>query len=346
MKSIIRNLPVVLCILLLTSSYASAQQDLSAQLSRTGDQNVRNYLSPLLTGFAADLNSTFYHSAAVHDLLGFDIDIKQLSVITADADKTYDFITPDYVDIRNPSGAGTVRLYKNTDYNGVVPGAATAVGAINDNAVHLRPQSSYYNTYRNAHNGSDILFPIPRGYSIPGVGLVMPQITVGLPFGLEAMVRYVPTINAVEAGDAGRYTYLGYCFRYDIGQWLPFLPINIAVHFSNQNLTFKSSADQDIFSAKGTAYGIEAGRTFSFLTVYCGYQLESASVTLNQMSGSFTVPDGTETPFTIPEQTFDGKNKSRVTVGLSVLLSIVDIHADYSFAATPVIAAGAGISFR
>ena len=154
--------------------------------------------------------------------------------------RRYDFITPDYVDIRNPSGAGTLSLYKNTDYDGVIPGAATAVGAINDNAVHMRPQSSYYNTYRNAHNGSDILFPIPRGYSMPAVGLVMPQITVGLPFGLEAMVRYMPTINALEVGDAGKYTSSGLLFPVRYRSMAAVPALNVAVHFSNQNLTFKS----------------------------------------------------------------------------------------------------------
>ena len=53
-------------------------------------------------------------------------------------------------------------------------------------------------------NGQKITLPstaipflyLPGGFDIGklGVPLVMPQLNVGLPFGLEAMLRYVPTI--------------------------------------------------------------------------------------------------------------------------------------------------------
>jgi hypothetical protein len=57
-------------------------------------------------------------------------------------------------------------------------------------------------------------------------------------------------------------------------------------------------------------------------------------------------PDGTNTPFTIPETKFDGEDKSRATLGIRLLLAIVNIQAEYSFAKTPVAALGVGISFR
>jgi hypothetical protein len=42
----------------------------------------------------------------------------------------------------------------------------------------------------------------------------------------------------------------------------------------------------------------------------------------------------------------DGKNTSRFHAGVRLLLLLVNIHADYSFAKQPVITAGVGITFR
>ena len=48
----------------------------------------------------------------------------------------------------------------------------------------------------------------------------------------------------------------------------------------------------------------------------------------------------------IPGFSVDGKNTSRFHVGVRLLLLIVNVHADYSFAQQPVLTAGVGISFR
>ena len=321
---------------------AHAQQDLSAQLSKVGSENYKNYLNPVFAGFSADVNSALYHSAKVQGLLGFEISVNHVSVWITDSDKKYDFISPDYIDIRNPYASGTVRLNRNTDYNDFA-GAPTMAGDIQDRSVRLSPQSLYYYTYRNSHNGSDVLFSIPRGYSIIAVPLIIPQFVIGLPFGLELIARYLPTMTAMNVGDAGKYNYLGYGIRYDIGQWLPFLPFEAAVHYGTQKMTFKSEDEKDIFTTKGSAYGIEVSRSLSLLTLYCGYQRENASIALHQMIGSYKTPDGMENPFTVPEWTFNGKNASRITLGISVSLLIAHVHAEYSFATTPVIAVGVGI---
>ena len=49
---------------------------------------------------------------------------------------------------------------------------------------------------------------------------------------------------------------------------------------------------------------------------------------------------------TIPGFSIEGSNKSRVTVGARLLLLIVNVHAEYSIADTPMLGAGVGITFR
>jgi hypothetical protein len=280
-----------------------------------------------------------------HDILGFDVGIKFGIATMTDADKKYDFVTPDYLDIKNPLG-GTFRLVAGTDYDAKVTGVPTVVGEDKEYSVRMKQTTAntlLYNYYKTQNSGSDVLFPIPKGLNLPAVPLPMPQAALGLPFGIELMVRFVPTISA---GTAGKFNYSGFGLRYDIDQWLPLFPVDIAVHFMTQKMNFKSTDDKDVFSASGTAYGLEVSKKLFILTLYGGFQLEKATFTLGAINGKFTAGDGTVTPFTIPETTFDGKNSSRVTFGLRLLLLFINAHVEYSLAKTPVIAAGVGISIR
>jgi hypothetical protein len=352
-KSIKRYLLLVTCIMIGATSVVVAQ-DLSAELSRVGTLNVKNYVNPIFNGFAADLNSGFYHSADLHGVLGFDVGVKVgFSLITA-SDKKYDFITPDSIGIKNPANlAQTISLKAGRDYDAVVSGVPTAVGDKNTKfyvkmirATGTTPEDivkqGIYDNLITQH-GSNNLFQIPNGFDLPAVPLPMPQAAIGLPFGLEVIIRFIPTVSA---GNVGNFNYMGFGLRYNVDQWVPMLPLDVAVHFMTQKMYFKSKDDKDIFNASGTAYGVEVSKKLLFLTVYGGFQLEKATFTLSQIDGKFTTPDGTETPFTIPETTFEGQNKSRATLGLRLLLAVVNLHAEYSFAKTPVAAIGVGISLR
>jgi hypothetical protein len=108
-------------------------------------------------------------------------------------------------------------------------------------------------------------------------------------------------------------------------------------------MTFKSSTDQNIFTCKATAYGIEISKKLFILTLYSGFQLESASLTLSDYTGY-----NFETGQSIFVQGFEinGKDKSRFTVGARLLLFFINLHADYSFSANNVLTLGAGITIR
>jgi hypothetical protein len=342
MRNIGRSILFVGLILSLTG-YAAAD-DLADQLAKVGTKNVQNYVMPIFSGWAADLNSGFYHSADLHSVLGFDVGLKIGIGLMTDADKKYDFLTPDYILIAG--GADT--LFAGTDYDAVVHGVPTAVGGNDKNYVKLirsatdPVKQAMYDSWVATH-GSNNLFQIPSGFGLPVVPLFVPQASLGLPFGIEIIGRFIPTISA---GDAGKFNYMGFGIRYDIDQHIPMCPVDIAVHFMTQKMNFKSKGDADIFKATGTAFGAEVSKKIAILTIYGGFQIEKASFTLGKIDGKFTALDGTETKFTIPETTYDGKNKSRLTLGTRLLLGVVNIHADYSVAKSPVITAGIGISFR
>jgi hypothetical protein len=328
----------ILCITALMHSFA-AGQDLLDELQRVGVKNIRNYVSPFFDDFSADLNSAFYHSANLHSVLGFDVGVKVGCAITTDAQRKYDFVTPDYIDF---SGG---KLLAGRDYDDKVAGAPTAVGdQKNKFYVRVKSTSPYYAAYLAANHNSDIIFQIPNGFDLGAVPMIMPQAAVGLPFGLEVILRFIPTVSAT---DAGKFNYMGFGLRYDIDKLLSKSPpVSIAVHFMTQKMNYKSKADEDIFSATGMAFGAEVSKRLLMFTIYGGLQIEKATFTLAKIDSKLTLPDGTVLPLPIPEQTFEGSNTSRATVGFRVLLAMVNVHAEYSIAKIPVLAAGIGVSLR
>jgi hypothetical protein len=352
MKSIFRFVLVAICVVALMNNMATAQ-DLQEQLSKLGSDVAGGYITPILSGWGADLNSAFYHSADLHDVLGFDVGIKVALARMKDEDKSFTFDLPLNLGYKFTESGKTYFAsysFNNGDYVGNVAGSprklstSTAIGDKQGGVVKSSHARTAYDISNPVNQktipvGTEI-FEMPGGFNVPAVPLLMPQAAVGLPFGLEVLARYVPTVSA---GDAGKFNYMGFGLRYDVDQWIPLFPIDIAVHFMTQKMNFKSKEDKDIFSASGTAYGVEVSKRLLFITLYGGFQIEKATLTLADFLG--TDPT-TGTQYNVHVDPVVSPNKSRATVGLRLLLLFINVHAEYSLAKTPVAALGVGITLR
>lgn len=329
MKSHLRRLGL-LVIVGVFGLATSPAQDLAKQLSQMGSDAAKGYVTPFGEALGAGLNSGFYYDADIHGILGFDIGLKVGATSFGDLAKTYTFNTPAQMTV------GGQTLNRNTNYDASIV-APTAIGASGGKALTIRNSLA-------ALNG-DTLFSFPGG--VKEVAGMYPsaatlQASVGLPFGIEVMGRFIPS---TKVGDFGKINLSGFGVRYDIDQWIPVpLPVDIAIHFATQKLTLKDvDGKRDVLSATGTAYGIEASVGLLFFDVYAGFQLEKSTVTLGDYE--YTDP---ATKVIIPLKGFgiEGKNKSRITVGGTFTLLIVKVHAEYNMAEVPTAAVGLAVAFR
>jgi hypothetical protein len=320
----------------LFSLTSTAQEDLGKQLSRVAGQNAVNYFSPVLSAWGADLNSGLYHSADLHDILGFDIGVKVGAVMVKDEDRVFDLVLPDQMSFSY--GGSRYTLNAGIDYDKVTAGAPTALGDPIGKAVTVRSTSALVPLR------GQTIFTSPRGYDMKIAPLLMPQASVGLPFGLEVIGRFVP--NTTLANDAGKVNFIGFGIRHSIDQYIPLCPIDIGIHFVTQKLTISDMNDQKIIGASGIAYGIEVSKSLVLFTVYGGYQIERSEWDVESYTPDPSLTQFVGTPLKIDGLHIDGKNVSRTHVGVRLLLAFINIHADYSFATQPVIAAGIGISLR
>lgn len=327
MKAI--KLSVFAAMLMLCSTRLFAQDDLAAQLSKVASANAVSYLSPLFSAWGADLNSGFYHSADLHDILGFDVGLKAGAVIVKDQDKVFDFVMPDHVTYN------AVTLQAGVDYDKVITGTPTALGNTSGTPVKVKSSSGFVPLR------GQTIFTTPQGFDLNYAPLLMPQAAIGLPFGLEVVGRFVP--NMTLGNNIGKVNFIGFGLRHSIDQYIPMMPIDVSIHFMTQKLTVSDMSDNKILGASGTAYGIEVSKSLALLTVYGGYQIEKSTWTLEPYN---YVDPSTSISVKTPGFSIDGKNTSRFHAGVRLILLIVNVHADYSFAQQPVIAAGVGISFR
>lgn len=329
----LRNSAIALILFLSASNLVA--QDVGSELKKLADANAKNYVAPLMAGWASGLNSGFYHSADLHDILGFDLQVKATFAGLTDDDKTYLFEMPSTITY-NP-GTGNRTLTAGVDYPAEVK-TSTVVGGKTTTTV-----KSFQTT--NTLNQEITLLTLPGGIDLPAAPLFpIPQVSIGLPFGFEVMGRFLPT---TKLGDAGKVNFFGFGLRHDIDQYIPLLPLDIAVHFATQTFTYEDGSGEDLISASGTAFGVEVSKKLLILTVYGGFQLESSSWDIGPYNA--VVETGPSTPpatFNVPKFTIEGKNKSRAHVGARLLLLFLNVHADYSFATTPVFALGVGISIR
>jgi len=310
-----------------------AQDDLSTQLSKVAGTNAVNYLAPLFSAWGADFNSGFYHSADLHEVLGFDVGLKAGAVLVKDQDRVFDFVLPDHITYNG------VTLQAGVDYDNVIPGSPTAVGPNTGKAVAVKVKQT--STFVPLRGQTILNLTTPQGFDMKYAPLLMPQAAIGLPFGLEVIGRFAPNITLPN--NVGKVNFIGFGLRHSLDQYIPMAPVDIAIHFMTQKLTISDMNDNKILGASGTAYGLEVSKSLVLFTLYGGYQLEKSSWTLEPYSYS----DPTKAvSVKIPGFTVDGQNTSRFHAGVRFLLLVVNIHADYSFAKQPVIAVGVGVSFR
>lgn len=300
--------------LLVASPSLLTAQDLGAQLKQMARVNAERYVAPLLNGWGVALNSGLYHTADVHSILGFDIHIKLTGALIQDSEKKYMFETPNFPGYSRGDAVAPTGYPAEIEANSVVGGKESK---------EIR-----------ANNG-DLLGTIPGGLNIPTTPLILPQVSIGLPFGFEVMGRFFPT---AKIGDVGKVNLLGFGLRHDIDQYIPLLPLDVAVHFFTQKLNYEDASGAKLLEASATAYGVEVSKHLLLLTVYAGFQLESSSIKV----GPYTVSG---TGGTV-EFTHEGNTSSRLLLGARISLLVLNIHADYNIGTTKAFTLGVGISFR
>jgi hypothetical protein len=173
------------------------------------------------------------------------------------------------------------------------------------------------------------------------IPLAAPQFSIGTVFGTQVTFRYLPEVE-IDA-EIGKFKYFGFGIQHNPGIWFPNpLPIDLAASFFTQNLKVGT-----IFETKATAFGINASKQFGFaflnVTPYAGFMLESSTMTVSYAYSTIGPANTTITDNISFE--LEGENTTRLTVGLSIRLLVLNINADYNFGKNNSATAGLFFAF-
>jgi hypothetical protein len=236
--------------LLILATDARAQSKLDQALKQFNATDVQGYIQPLTDLFGANMNTGYYHSAAIGSS-GFHIalDFIAMGAQVGDDQKTYIVTTPpSYPQLKSATVFG--------DKAGIVASA-------------VDPTLQYKGIADGILNPP--LFP-----------LATPQLTIGNIYGTQMAIRFVP-IPASATKDLGSITLFGLGVRHSVSQYFPDLPVDIAGGFFYNRFSVG-----DLITFNSVAFGAQASKQFSVLALYGGLQYEKSTMNLTYNSASPT----------------------------------------------------------
>lgn len=308
---------------------------------------LQAYFAPGIEGFINSMNSGWYHTAKVHKKLGFDISIGASGAQI-----------PSEKDLINISALGLSSSLTSTS-------TTTPSFSGSNNGATFQVNT----TVQGQNVTAD--FTAPGGVSLPANLVPAPavQIGLGLPWKLEAMVRFVPNINFGEDQDDSSLNMFGVGLKKEITDWfgpMDKTPLHISllaaytsmtVSYGIADITSGSIRTQNAlaeFDLNAFTVQAIASLNFPFINVYGGLGFNSGSSSFN-MSGNYTgvfdtgfpAPNDTVTKtLDIPSNLDFNSSGMTATVGARFSLGFFKIYGSYALQEYNTANLGVAFSFR
>jgi Family of unknown function (DUF6588) len=176
----------------------------------------------------------------------------------------------------------------------------------------------------------------PNGINQKSVPFGVPQVTASL-MGTEVLVRYLPSINV-----GGRnVNFFGFGLRHSISQYIPMVPVDIAVQFLYNKITMTN-----LVSANAYAFNGEVSKSFGLFTAYGGLQYESSKFNITYtIKGDPNSGDPELRQDQNVNVNLNGKDKFRVILGGSVKMAFFVLNVDYNLSSQSVLSGGLSFEF-
>lgn len=300
-------------------------QDISESLSTLNEDNGKLYIGPLSTGLAAALNSGFYHTADVHDVLGFDVGFRVMGSFVPDDLDTFQPVIPDTITVEG-------RFFSNPYGPPGSAGPSPTVAGLG-NGVVLVPQGEFRDSLLSlGENPSDYNIQFPQGFDIPIAPYAAIQGALGIPLGTELVLRFIPSFTPSD--DVGAISMIGGAIKHSLSQWLsgdP--PLDVAVAFG-----FQSFKVGDYLDANSTQFSLIASKKLSVVTLYGAGTLENADL---DIAYEFEPDIAADVPVELQRIEFTQETPNDVTfkLGATLALGPVGLNAEYTVAARDVLTA-------
>jgi hypothetical protein len=238
-------LVAALLVALIAPSAAVAQSDVENAIKFYGEGNIRGFIQPLADLYGADINSGFFHSAAVPaEGFHFNIDFVGAGSIVSDEEKMFTANLP----------AGFTET--TTEQPTILGPRATLV---------TDPSGAQY-------KGSDGM--VDASLFSYGVG----QVTLGAVQGTEAFLRFLASPE-LGSGKFPKTTLFGGGIRHSVSQYLADPPLDVSV-----GVMYNAMSIGDIMDITGVVVGAQGSKSWDAFTLYGGAGWEQSKLKLDYTS--------------------------------------------------------------
>lgn len=330
-----------------------------------GNKLINAYSSPLLKSFGAGLNSGWYNTGKVHGLGGFDLTVTPTLIFIPNEDLKFDVNNLGLQHIQHISGPTET---------------STAFGSQNSSTVvGVRGKSPFTNQDTTLQT-----FNMPGGLGVALSTVPTAHLAVGVGFGTELAVRFVPqiTIDKIKVG------MFGFGIKHDFKRWIPGmkeLPFDLSAMFSyttlnaelaldevkgdpqstmtynpNSGKSYKQTAE---FNANAYSFNVILSKKLAFFTPYLGVGYQASTTTMKMM-GEYPITTfnpnysplatpGTQNAY--PKYVFEVKDPisvegklsgMRANLGFRLKFGPITFHTDYTLAQYKVLSLGLGVNIQ
>ena len=309
---------------------------------------IKGYFNPGMKGFIFGMNNGWYHTAKVHKKFGFDLTLGASASMIPSKDEVF-------------SVAGLTSISPNSFTSATIAGEGNGyTGLTVSKTMTVSGQTQTVTAPLSLPDG------IAGDLPLKAIPSPVAQLNIGLPFKLDAMVRFFPETGFGD--DGGKAKMLGLGLKKEITSWfgpLDKLPLHVSLlaAYTSMDVTYGFPDENgDIIINNGSAgFGLKAytmeaiaSLNFPFISVYGGFGYSSGTATLDingtytgQYSYSaagqtFTVSETIDVP---TDMEFDAGGV-KTTLGARLSLGFFKLFANYTLQEYNTLNAGIAFSFR
>ena len=351
---------ILIFISLLSLTYNAKAQDGFENIfladAKDANKLIEAYFTPAMEGFIYGMNNGWYHTAKVHKVLGFDLTVGLNAVMAPSSKEMFNISSLGLTSVTSSSTSASTF----TGSNSTTTFTASRNVTINDPSSPANGQSRTVTA--NFETPGGITGDLPLS-AIPAPVI---QLNIGLPFKMEAMVRFFPETKIGD--DGGKTSMYGIGLKKEITSWfgpLDKLPLHVSVlaAYTSMNLNYgfanqttgalqmnNASADFEL-----RAYTVQAIASLNFpvINVYGGIGYSSGSSKFKMKGtyiGEFNYTEAGQKFYhsetlTTPDMEFDVSG-IKTTIGARFSVLFFKIFADYTLQEYNTINAGIAFSIR
>lgn len=320
------TLSILLATALLILSPARAQEsdDLGGALSRIGDKYADNYAQPITDALGANLNAGLFRTAEFGDtglipVIDLYVGAVGMGAFTAGSPESFRLANDE---VQTDEGRTLIIDYPERDL-------PTAFGASES------PGTADIIDKQTGAKVDEVTLPGSL-INTSIAPLAVPHVGIGTVVGTDAQVRFLPETNI---SDYGSVSLFGLAVRHRISQYLPVMPVDVAVQGAWQQVKVSSPDQGEVVDASGWALNAQVSRGIPILpvSVYGGVQYEAFDVEVDYI---FETTAGSST-LTLDQS---AANNVRALAGVSLSLVFLRLNVDYALSSNNTVSAGVGVT--